>query len=172
MLEKFGFIKHTVRVAAITMLLAIAGNAMAQGKKLSDSVGLYVYPANNQSAEQQSKDDYECYSWAQGQTGHDPMDPEQIHVQAQPTDTGPDGSALRGAARGAVIGEVANDDAGKGAAYGAAAGAIRGRRNRQAQAEQSQANAETQATQMGQQRDVDFKNAFSACLTARGYSVN
>ena len=172
MITKFGIFKHTVQLATVAMLLAVAGNAMAQGSKLSASVGLYVYPTNNQSAEKQGSDDYECFSWAEGQTGHNPMNPQPIHVQAQPTQTGPDGSALRGAARGAIIGEVADDDAGKGAAYGAAVGAIRGRRNRQAQAEQSQANAQAQAGQMEQQRDQEFKNAFSACLTARGYSVN
>ncbi|HTY48644.1 MAG TPA: DUF6515 family protein [Steroidobacteraceae bacterium] len=33
---------------------------------------LYVYPKNGQSQEQQSRDQYECYSWAKQQTGFDP----------------------------------------------------------------------------------------------------
>ena len=148
------------------------GNAVAQGKLLSSSVGLYVYPANQQTPEQQGTDDYECYHWAQGQTGHDPANPQPINVQAEPVDTGPDGSIVRGAARGAVVGEVTNDNAGKGAAWGAAAGAVRGRRNRQAQAQQSEANAQSQSAQMEEQRSEEFNNAFSACLSARGYSVN
>jgi len=164
--------RQVIKVAAFAFLIAAAGNAVAQNKKLSASVGLYVYPANNQSEELQGKDDYECFNWAQGQTGHNPMNPQPIHVEAAPTNTGPDGSAVRGAARGAILGEITDDDAGKGAAYGAAVGAIRGKRRRGAQAQQSQANAESQATQMEQQRDQEFKNAFSACLTARGYSVN
>ena len=159
-------------MAVGVLIFAVAGSAVAQGKLLSSSVGLYVYPANQQTPEQQGTDDYECYHWAQGQTGHDPANPQPINVQAEPVNTGPDGSIVRGAAAGAVIGEVANDNAGKGAAWGAAAGAVRGRRNRQAQAAQSQANAQTQSAQMEAQRSQEFNNAFSACLSARGYSVN
>ncbi len=34
--------------------------------------GLYVYPQNGQSEEQQSSDRYECHQWANLQTGFDP----------------------------------------------------------------------------------------------------
>ena len=33
---------------------------------------LYVYPKNGQNPDQQSRDQYECYSWAKQQTGFDP----------------------------------------------------------------------------------------------------
>jgi hypothetical protein len=33
---------------------------------------LFIYPQNNQSAEQQSTDKYECHKWANSQTGYDP----------------------------------------------------------------------------------------------------
>ena len=33
---------------------------------------LFIYPRNNQSADQQSKDKYECHASAMGQTGFDP----------------------------------------------------------------------------------------------------
>jgi hypothetical protein len=33
---------------------------------------LFVYPRNGQSEAQKSKDQYECHSWAMGQTGFDP----------------------------------------------------------------------------------------------------
>ena len=33
----------------------------------------FIYPDKGQSAEQQEKDKYECYAWAKGQTGFDPM---------------------------------------------------------------------------------------------------
>ena len=171
MLSKISLINHTICILTGILMLATTGIVMAQGKLLSSSVGLYVYPANSQSPEQQSKDDYECYNWAQGQTGHNPVNPEAINVQAEPTNTGPDGSIVKGAAVGALVGEVVDDDAGKGAARGAVVGAIRGRRNRKAQAKQSQANAEAQAAQMEAQRGAEFNNAFSACLSARGYSV-
>jgi len=171
MRNKTNLINHTISVVTGMLMLAVTGNIMAQGKSLSASVGLYVYPANGQSPERQSKDDYECYNWAQGQTGHNPVNPEPIYAQAEPTNTGPDGSIVRGAAAGALIGEIVDDDAGKGAATGAVVGAIRGRRNRRARAEQSQANAEAQAAQIEAQRAAEFNNAFSACLSARGYSV-
>jgi len=80
---------------------------------VSKSLGLVVYPANKQSASQQSADEQECYNWAKAQTGIDP--------QAPPP-----------AAAGAVIGEVVDNDADEGAKVGAAAGAIAGGRKRNA----------------------------------------
>ena len=141
-------------------------------QSMSSSVGLHVYPANEQSAETQSKDDYECFNWAKTETGHDPMNPQAVEVAVDQSQGGRDGSIVRGAAAGAIIGEVANDDAGKGAAYGAAAGAVRGRRGRKAQAQQAQQQAKAQGQQIEQQRTEDFKNAMKACLSGRGYSVS
>ena len=164
--------KYAIRsFMCVLVCLSMTGLASAQGKALSASVGLYVYPANNQAPEQQSKDDYECFSWAKGQTGHDPMNPQPIQVATQQTQSGPDGSILRGAAAGAIIGEIADDDAGKGAAYGAGVGAIRGRKARKARKRKAKQDTQAQAASMEQQRDAEFKNAFSACLSARGYSV-
>ena len=34
---------------------------------------LFVYPAQGQSNDQMEKDKFECYNWAKGQTGFDPM---------------------------------------------------------------------------------------------------
>lgn len=36
---------------------------------------LFIYPRNGQSEEQQSKDRYECHTWAVSQTGFDPTQP-------------------------------------------------------------------------------------------------
>lgn len=36
---------------------------------------LFIYPKNGQSEEQQSKDRYECHSWASSQSGFDPTQP-------------------------------------------------------------------------------------------------
>ncbi len=49
----------------------------------------------------------------------------RITTSIKRTETGPDGSVIRGAAVGAIIGEIADNDAGKGASYGAAAGALK-----------------------------------------------
>ena len=45
-----------------------AGGAPAAGS----SGELIAYPKNGQTADQQSKDKYECHKWAVGQTGYDP----------------------------------------------------------------------------------------------------
>ena len=50
-----------------------AGAAAAAGAALGDN--LFIYPKNGQSADQQSRDRYECHSWASAQTGFDPSAP-------------------------------------------------------------------------------------------------
>jgi opacity protein-like surface antigen len=45
--------------------------------------GLSIYPKNGQSQEQQSADRYACHSWAVGQTGFDPTEPNSA---ASPSD--------------------------------------------------------------------------------------
>ena len=143
------------------------------GAMVSKKVGLYVFPAKDQSAEQQAQDESYCYKWGVQQSGIDPLNPPQ--VQAQQVETGPDGAAVGGAARGAIagvaIGAIAGD-AGKGAAIGAASGAMAGhRRSRVGRSQQQQAN-----NQAADQAEVDmmnsFKKAYSACLQGKGYSVN
>ena len=160
------------RSCMILFLGVVLSQTSSAEQSMASSVGLHVYPANEQSAETQSKDDYECYDWSKSETGHDPMNPDAVEVAAQPPQGGRDGSVVRGAARGAVIGEVANDDAGKGAAWGAAAGAVRGRRGKKAQAQQAEQQAKAQGQQIEQQRTEDFKNAMKACLSGKGYSVS
>jgi len=143
------------------------------GAMVSKKVGLYVFPAKDQSAEQQAQDESYCYKWGVEQSGIDPLNPPQ--VQAQQVETGPDGAAVGGAARGALagvaIGAIAGD-AGKGAAIGAASGAMAGHRaSRVGRKQQQQAN-----NQAAGQAEADmmnsFKKAYSACLQGKGYTVN
>jgi hypothetical protein len=119
-----------------------------------------VYPAKGQSAEKQSKDDGECYSWAKQSTGIDPAD---LAGSAQ-TSPPPGGERARGAARGAVggaaIGAIAGD-AGKGAGIGAVAGTMAGghrSRKREAQASQDTVNT--------------YYRAYGACMSGRGYTIS
>jgi hypothetical protein len=178
---------------------AIAGPCFAQEqaasapKPLSSSLGVAVFPAKGQTPTQQSQDEGECYAWAKGQTGFDPMappaaasppPPAQSPASAPPPQA--DGSRLRGAARGAaagaVIGEVASDDAGKGAAIGATAGVMKGgaeSRRKQAQAQQQavatqeqQQQAAAQEQQAAREQELDFfRKSFGACLEAKDYTV-
>jgi hypothetical protein len=151
----------------------------------ASSIGLFVYPAKNQDAAQQSTDETQCYDWSRTQNGFDPAAPAAAAAPAKTAEAekqGPGGERIKGAARGAaagaVIGEVADNDASQGAEVGAAAGVLAGgrqaRKNRQAQEQQAEqtAQANEDAAKAAQQQKVDtFKRGMAACLEARGYSV-
>ena len=172
---------RTAQTAMIVCITVLAGSALAQAPKT-----LIIYPAKNQTADQQKKDEGECYTWAVQNTGIDPVVLAQTPVQAQPAapppPSGPTGErakgAARGAAAGAVIGEVANNDAGQGAAVGATAGVLAGgararqeKKAAQQQAQASQQQAQQQAeAQRAAQMDT-FNKAKAACLEGRGYTV-
>jgi hypothetical protein len=130
---------------------------------------LIIYPAKNQTAEQQQKDVGECKAWATGQTGFDPENPPAM-AAPPPPNTGRQGEVARGAARGAVVGEIVDDDAGTGAAAGAAVGAMR--RQDRVRAEKQQASAaQQQQQQYLAQKTSEYTRALSACLEARSYTV-
>jgi len=131
----------------------------------------FVYPKNDQNAEQQQKDNAECYVWAKNQTGFDPANPPV--VQHASVDTSADGSIARGAVRGAALGAVVgnSDDAAKGAAAGALIGGMRRRdRNRNAQ-QQQDAYEQEQAARLAEMQN-NYNRAFKGCMEARDYSVS
>jgi len=49
--------------------------ASSSGPAPATNQDLFIYPKNGQSEEQQSKDRYECHSWAASQSGFDPTQP-------------------------------------------------------------------------------------------------
>jgi hypothetical protein len=167
-----------------TTLTALIGSAAMSGTPI-------VYPAKNQTAEQQKKDEGECNTWAKENTGVDPVvlastpTTAPAPAAAPPPSSGRDGSRARGAARGAaagaVIGEIANDDASEGAAVGAAAGAVAaGSRQRRgeaaaqdqaAQQQQQQQAAQQQAEADKQKKMETYHRAYAACLEGRGYTI-
>jgi hypothetical protein len=139
--------------------------------QISSGLKLYVFPAKGQSKQQQKKDEFECYVWAQEQSGIDPLNLPKVEA---PVQSGPTGGAVvgaaKGAAAGAAIGAIAGD-AGKGAAIGATAGAMAGRRQgKQAQAQTNQ-QAQAQATATEQEMKNSFIKAFSVCIEGKGYTV-
>jgi hypothetical protein len=156
-------------LAVFVAALAIAANgfhckASAQGSPI-------IYPAKGQNQQTQEKDKYECYGWAKGQTGFDPMQAGST-PQAAPAPQ-PGGQRVRGAARGAAVGTVAGaiaGDAGKGAAAGAAGGAMIGgmkkRDQQKAAAQSQQQQASAVASKQG-----DYNRAFGACMEGRGYTI-
>jgi hypothetical protein len=161
----------------------------------AQKIGMFAYPKNNQGNDQQLRDEYDCYTTVQQQTGINPdmgapSGPSAAEVQAaeqQAAANAPEakGGRARGAARGAVggaaIGAITGN-AGRGAAVGATVGTVRGGRQQRAANEQSKEQAAQSAgAQMQQQANQEkaaydkqmdtFKRGFSACMDARGYSV-
>ena len=62
-----------------------------------------IYPNKGQSSEQQEKDKFDCYTWAKGQTGFDPMQVPTA-TTAPPQEGAQQGGVVRGAGRGAPAG--------------------------------------------------------------------
>ena len=157
----------------IVLAMLVAGLALPV---VGNSQDLVIYPAKGQSAEQMEKDKAECYTWAKGQTGFDPMK-QPTATSAPPQQAEPKSGVVKGAVRGALVGTAVGaiaGDAGKGAAIGAASGGLLGgmrRRDQQARQENAQQQwAQQQAANYQQQRAA-YNKAFSACMEGRGYSV-
>lgn len=194
--------KYKCSVAVLALATCSVAPAWAQAQapaapawSPSKDIGVFVFGRSGQSADQQLKDESECYGAARQQTGIDPKAPppagktaEQKQAEqkaaAQNADTPSGGGAkgaARGAAGGAAIGAIAGD-AGKGAAAGAVAGTMRGRaQQKQASAAAqkeaaakaaAQQKAEEDRTKLAHAEGLDaFQRAFSACMDARNYSV-
>ena len=191
--------EQTVKFLAAILLIAIIGTPVGAQNATSParSIGMFAYAKNNQTADQQLKDENDCYASAKQNSGIDPQastpaapsaeqqQAAQKQAAEQAGKSAGKGATVRGSARGAAggaaIGAIAGD-AGTGAAIGATAGAMAGRRQKkkaQKAAEQQAAQQTAQAQQQAQDganaqhqagRDT-FKRAFSACMDARGYSV-
>lgn len=158
-------------LSSLVVIFLSAGYAMGQE--------LIIYPAKGQSNEQMEKDKFECYSWAKGQTGFDPM---QVPTASAPppqkqSDGSVAGSTIKGAAGGALlgagIGAIAGNT-GKGAAIGAVSGGVLGgaRSSKQKkQDEQAQQQWEQQQAAEYSQKRNSYNRAYGACLEGRGYTV-
>jgi hypothetical protein len=160
---------HLATAVLATLALATAGAAQVPSPQ---DLGVFVYPAKGQSAEQQQSEATECYGWARQQTGIDPTAPPPASQPSQ--SQGMDGSALKGAAGGAVVGTAVGaivGETGEGAAIGAIAGGLRGRRmaKKEKKAQEQQAQQQTQAQHAYVQET--FKKAYGACLEGKGYTV-
>jgi predicted lipid-binding transport protein (Tim44 family) len=139
---------------------------------------VFAYPNKGQSQEQQQKDQFECYNWSKQQSGFDPMvAPTASAPQPQDKSTGPGllGGAAVGAGAGAIGGVISGGKAGKGAAIGAGIGGLLGglrsnsQKNKNKQARQDWERQ--QASQYQQQRN-NYNRAYSACMSARDYTIS
>jgi len=164
--------KHFIRFAAIVSI-ALVIDAQAET----------VVPAQGQTPEQMQKDVADCQ--AQGKTAYD-----QTLAANQPAtdDTKDRGGRLKGAAVGAAAGAAAGqvrsnqyDNVGSDAQQeyrqnqaqsAAAAGAVvGGSQQRQARREDKK-QAEQQQAAAAQSADNAQKQAYSSCLTGKGYTVS
>jgi len=180
-------------ICVLTAAVALAAGAQqppGTNSSMSGSLGLHTFPAKNQSAEVQQKDEAACYAWAKQDSGFDPIAAFAAQQQAAPPPASPapapstKGAGVKGAAggaaAGAVVGAIAGDTA-KGAEVGAAAGGIRGRRrarqaekqveNQAQQLQKQQVQQQAQSKAQAQQKLDSFKKGFSACMEAKGYVV-
>jgi hypothetical protein len=160
----------------IVLLLGafIAGTAVAQD--------FMIYPAKGQSQDQLEKDKFECYSWAKGQTGFDPMEMAKATAPPPPKQatSSTAGGAVKGGVGGGLLGAAVGAIAGgkKGAKKGAligglSDGTIGGVRSssQQKQDRKAQKQWEKQQTNQYMQKRDTYNRAYSACLEGKGYTV-
>ena len=173
---------RTIVKTAITLSVFMLATSIASAQESSQqtpaapawspaqNIGMFAFPRNGQNADQQLKDESECYGMAKQRTGIDAQAPppqglseeekklaqQQAAENASQAQGGRVRGAARGAAGGAAIGAIAGD-AGKGAGAGAVAGTMRGgAQQRQANAQSKEkAAAQTAAAQKkGRRRDA------------------
>ncbi len=141
------------------------------------NITVYAYPERGQSAEQQSRDRYECSLWAVHQTGFDPSAPnvpayDRVVVSGPPPGTGTAIGAIAGAILGAAI--SGPYDRGAGVVFGGITGAMIGSASdasREQQREEMMTEQERQQAAAMAHKSADYRRAISACLAGRGYSV-
>ena len=152
----------------VTLLVAWAASATAQE--------LIIYPSKGQDAQQQEQDQFQCYGWAKGQSGFDPMAPPTATApppQKGARKGGAVGGAVKGGLLGLGIGAIAGNSK-KGAAIGAlSGGAFGGMRRRQQRQQETHAQSQWEQQQVSQytQARNSYNRAYSACLEGRGYTV-
>ena len=132
---------------------------------------LMVYPNEGQDDAQQEQDNYQCYSWAKGQSGFDPMARPEA-TAPPPEQQNPRTGVGRGALRGAAVGGIidGSDGAKTGAAVGAVTGGIRRSSANRANAE-AQAKYEQEQVAQYEAGRSSYNRAFAACMEGRGYTV-
>lgn len=170
-----------VVLLAVVAVPAAEAQQPATGYMTAQQLGLYVFPAKDQTSAQQSLDEQACYTWAVQQAQYNPITDGSPNkdsaavAAANKAAAATQGAAVQGAAKGAVVGVAIGaiaGNAGEGAAIGAVAGGVAGRRaKKKAEANAAQQGA-AQATADSAAVMNNFKKAMSACLTGKGYSVN
>ena len=186
-MPKRSLAKAGLRFLLLLLILALAACYPATYREIpvasprAPMTQVYFYPKEGQTTEQQSRDHYECYNWAMQQTGFDPSQasiPSERRVKVVPMPPpGHDTAilAITGAVLGALI--AGPGDAGAGALIGAGSGALVGtasdvsRQQNAQHLEEAYANRDQALDASYEGKARDFRQAMSACLEGRGYSV-
>jgi outer membrane lipoprotein SlyB len=174
-IEKFLFYMVIILfVSALVVTTQAEESALPPGTNPANHA---IFPAKDQSSEQQLKDQLAAYNWATQQTGWDPYKAydklvEQGYVSQQKADQAK-GGAVRGAARGALVGMAIGSlsgEAGKGASAGAiAGGAVGGIRSRGAQKEAGA--SQQQAVDAFKRQFAEWDKNYVAAMQGKGYTV-
>ena len=155
----------TSRNALLGLLaLAVTGQAGSQD--------VFIYPQKGQSAEQQSKDEYECYQWARENSGFDPMAAPTTGSPRPQTQEKSHG-ILKGAGVGAVGGALLGSSSKTTRRAAAAGGLIGGVRQHQHNSREQQRVddwEQREASAYANNRS-NYNRAYAACLEGRGYTV-
>jgi hypothetical protein len=147
-------------------------------KEAKQKLGIIVFPAKGQSAQQQEAEEFECLKWGADQagvTGSSMKDPKAAgQAAAAHVDTAATGAAVKGAAKGAAVGAIfgsISGNAGTGAAYGAAGGALAGRAAKKEAKANAAAQAEQKAAAENKAKLDAVKKGMTVCLESKGYTV-
>lgn len=154
-------------------MLAHAPRGVAAAAVLASFVTLTAWaettivPAAGQTSEQMAADRTACDTQAASQSGYHPSQPAPTASSSQPVT----GQRVKGAARGAVAGAVREERTDKDErenedAVGAVVG---GSRQRQDRRDSRRDTAQEQKAYS--QKQAAYQQAFTACMTARGYAV-
>lgn len=149
------------QVVMLIALLAVLPGAQAHG--------LFIFPNEGQSQDQQDKDEFQCIRIARDQTGFDPMATPTATRARPETGGGVGRGAIGGALLGTAVGAIAGDTR-RGAGIGAASGGLLGgmRRNDSRRQQDQWAAEQAGIYQADRER---WTRAFTACMQSRGYTV-
>ncbi len=152
-----------MRTSVITLVAFLVTTPLAHGH------GLFVFPNEGQSQDQQDKDEFQCIRIARDRTGFDPMATPTATRDRPETRGGAVGGAVGGALLGTAVGALAGDTR-RGAVIGAGGGGLLGGMRRNDSRRQQDDWAREQAAVYQADRD-QWTRAFKACMQARGYTV-
>ena len=153
-------------------ILPLLAGAMFAGPALAQQIQpVFIYPNQDQTQEQLNQDRAECEMWTFEQIGF----PQGYVAGGDPGKGKTAKTAVIGTVAGAGIGAAAGaigGKPGKGAAAGAAAGLIGGLIIGSKKKKKAREEAAEEAYAVDAQYNDNYRRAMTACMTARGYTVN